>query len=85
MVYPAQLICAMTAHARLLLEACFALSRNYAEELRRSIVNAIASLQELEHAIPEYTSGKFRKWYADCRKVNLSILFRRTSSLLKND
>ena len=81
MVYPAQLICSMTAHARLLLEACFALSKNDTDGLNRNIDNAIAELQELECAIPEYTCGKFRNWYADCRKVNLSALMNRTKAL----
>ena len=80
MVYPAMLICSMTAHDRLLLEACFALSRNDTYTLRKSIDNAIAELQELKRAIPEYTSGKFRNWYADCRKVNLSALLNRTKA-----
>ena len=83
MVYPAQLMCSMTAHNRLLLEACFALSRHDAKGLRSSIDNAIAELQKLERAIPKYTSGKFRNWYADCRKVNLSALLNRTKALAK--
>ena len=81
MVYPAQLICSMAAHDRFLLEACFALSRKDAYLLHRSIDNAIAELQKLQRAIPEYTSGKFRNWYADCRKVNLSALLNRTKAL----
>ncbi len=81
MVYPAQLICSMTAHARLLLEACFALSKNDTDGLNRNIDNAIAELQELKNAIHEYTRGKFRNWYADCRKINLSALLNRTKAL----
>ncbi len=83
LVYPARLICSMTAHVRLLLEACFASSKNDSDGCRRNIENAVCELKALERAVPEYTSGKFRNWYADCRKVNPFALRKRTEDIVK--
>ena len=83
LVYPARLICSMTAHARFLMEACFASSEKDSSRYRGSLDKAIAELKALELAIPKYTSGKFRRWYADCRKVNPFALRERTENIIR--